>query len=420
MRAEVVAVGTELLLGQIDNGNARWISERLAAIGVDVRHHQVVGDNLERIVDALRLALDRAEAVVVTGGLGPTQDDLTRDAIAALLGRGLARDEAIVRTLEERFRGASDAPMPASVLRQADVPVGARAIAPTIGTAPGLVAELDGRTLYALPGVPAEMREMVERVVLPELARRSGAGAIVSRVVRCTGIGESRVAELLDDLYRGSTNPTVAFLASTGEVRVRVTAKAGDPSVAEALAEPMVAEIAKRLGDVVFSVEDEPLEQVVLRLLRVRGWTIACAESLTGGRVTARLTAPPGASATVLGAAVAYTAEAKRRLLRVSEAVLAAGVVSEACARAMAAGARRVFGADVALALTGAAGPEPHDGAPPGTVWLAVETPELAHARLLRVGGERDRVVRWAGQAGLDLVRRALEGRPLPSSEHPI
>lgn len=421
MRAEVIAVGTELLLGQIPNTNAQWISERLAGVGVDVLHHRVVGDNFDRVVEALRTAGDRADVVLVTGGLGPTQDDLTRDAVGALLAVGMRRDSGIEDMLRQRFRGFSPDPMPESNLRQADVPVGARTIVPKRGTAPGLVAELPGgAVLYAMPGVPLEMQEMMEETILPELADLA-VGAIVSRVVRLTGMGESRVAEILGDLYESSSNPTVAFLAAVGEVKVRLTAKASTAREAGRLLAPLVDEVRSRLGDVVFSTEDEPLEEVVLRLLRAKELTLACAESLTGGNVGARLTRPPGASSSFVGSAVVYTERAKADVLHVSpETLEGPGIVSEECAREMAAGARELFGAHIALAFTGAAGPEPHGGKPPGTVWLALDTDDVTHARGVHVPGERDRVVRWAAQGGLDLARRYLEGAALPVSDTTI
>ena len=423
MRAEIVAVGTELLLGQIANDNARWMSERLAQIGVDVLHHQTVGDNLERIVDALELATGRADVVLVTGGLGPTQDDVTRDAIAVFLDAPLVRRPEIEQLLREKFAGFGHTAMPPNNLRQADLPEGCRHIVPTRGTAPGLVAEPPGRArIYAMPGVPAEMIEMMEGAVLPELRALSGGRAIIlSRIVRCTGVGESRVAEILDDLFHGLANPTVAFLATSGEVSVRITAKAATSDDAERIVAPIVGEVASRLGDTVFTTDGERLEEAVLRLLTDRAATLACAESLTGGAVGARLTLVPGASHSFLGSAVVYSVESKRTVLHVSEGTLAGpGPVSRECALEMAEGTRRVFGADLGLALTGAAGPEPHGGAKPGTVWIALATPERRHARGLSVTGERDRVRRWAEQAGLDLVRRHLEGRELPLSDRVI
>ena len=419
MKVEILSVGTELLLGQIADTNARWMSERLAAIGVDVLHRQTVGDNVERIVEALGLGASRADVVLVTGGLGPTQDDLTRDAIAVFAGVPMVRHPELEDMLRAKFRAFSSNPMPSSNLRQADVPEGARTIAPDRGTAPGLIVQLaTDVTVYAVPGVPDEMIEMMTGTILPELSARTRGGVIASRNLRITGMGESAVGEVLTDLFDGSANPTVAYLASMGEVKVRLTAKAASIAAADELLEPLVRVVVERLGDVVFSVEDEPLEAAVLRLLRSHGLTLACAESLTGGSVSARLTAVAGASASFAGAIVAYTERAKRDLLGVSQATIdGPGVVSEACAEEMAAGARRVLAADLGLALTGVAGPEPHGGKKPGTVWVALDAGSRTNARGFRVSGERDRVIRWSQQGALDLVRRHLEGRPLPASD---
>lgn len=420
MRAEVVAVGTEILLGQIPNSNAQWIGERMAEIGLDVLHNQAVGDNVERIVDAVRLALSRADVVIVTGGLGPTQDDVTREALAIAAGVPLERRAELEALIREKFARAGRE-MPESNLVQADVPDGARTMVPERGTAPGLVLELDGRRLYALPGVPAEMREMMEGTVLPEVASAAGPATIVSRSLRCVGIAESRVAELLDDLFRTSTNPTVAYLAGGGEVRVRLTAKARSAEEAGALLAPVVEEVAARIGEFVSSTSDEDLEDVVGRLLRAAGKTISCAESLTGGSLSARLAHAPGASDYLLGSAVCYVTDAKRSLLGVrQETIDGPGVVSRECAAEMAVGARRLFGADLAVSATGAAGPEPHDGAAPGTVWVALDADGVAHQRRIRAPGDRSMVVRWSEQAALDLVRRLLEGLPLPETERVV
>ncbi len=421
MRAEIVAVGTELLLGQIADTNARWMSEELAGAGIDVTNHQVVGDNLDRIVEALRLAAGRADVVLVSGGLGPTEDDITRDAIAAFAGVPLVFHAELETMLRAKFRRWSAiGAMPESNLRQAYVPEGASWIVPDRGTAPGLALRINGTRLYAVPGVPDEMQEMIGGTIVPELRELAGGDVIVSRILRCAGMGESAVAERLADLFTSSTNPTIAYLASMGEVKVRITAKAASKADAEALAEPVVSEVRARLGDVVFSADDESLEQAVLRLLGSTTRTLACAESLTGGGVGERVTAVPGASRSFVGSAVVYTAEAKGRVLGVPDDVLAGGTVTEACALAMATGARDLYGADVALALTGAAGPEPHDGAAPGTIWVAIaDAAGFIHARGFVSRGERDRVRRWAEQAGLDLVRRYLEGVPLPGTSLP-
>lgn len=422
MRVEVVGVGTELLLGQIANTNAQWIGEQLAEIGADVLFHQVVGDNLERIVSVLELASSRADVVLVTGGLGPTEDDITRDAISLVMGAPLERDPALERWLRERFAGFAGGAMPENNLRQADVPRGARTIENDRGSAPGLVADLAGDVrLYAMPGVPSEMFAMMHSTVLPEMAASIGAAMLRSRTLRCVGIGESKVAEILADLFSASSNPSLAYLASAGEVKVRLTAKAGSVERADAMIAPLASEVQRRLGDVVFSLDDESLEQAVSRLLLASGRRLACAESLTGGSVGARMTAAEGASKVFAGSAVVYTARAKERVLGVSrETIDGPGAVSRQCALEMAAGARRLFESDIAVSLTGAAGPEPHDGAEPGTVWIGLEAGDVSHARGYVASGDRARVCRWAEQSALDLVRRYLEGRALPESDRII
>jgi nicotinamide-nucleotide amidase len=420
VKAEIIGVGTEILLGQICNNNAQWISERLAEIGVDVLHHQAVGDNVDRIEAAFREALSRADVVIATGGLGPTQDDITREGLAAALGVGLVRHGEIEDLLRQKFARLGRE-MPEINLIQADVPEGARYIVPGRGTAPGLIYETkDGKRVYAVPGVPAEMSEMMTETILPELEEVSGPSVLVSRTIKVAGMAESRVAELLDDLFRVSTNPTVAFLASSGEVKVRLTAKARRRPDAEALIDPLAEEVVSRLGHYVFSTRDEELEQVVGRLLVERGMTIACAESLTGGNVAVRLSKAPGASDYLKGSAVTYTAEAKRKVLGVrQETIDGPGVVSEECAIEMARGARDVFASDVGLSLTGVAGPEPHDGKPPGTVCVGLSADGREESRTFRAPGDRDQVRRWAEQAGLDLVRWHLEGAPAPAELGP-
>ena len=269
MRAEIVAVGTELLIGQIANTNARWMSERLAELGIDVLHHQVVGDNEPRIVEAIALATSRADVVIVTGGLGPTQDDVTRPALAEAAGARLVRHAEIEDALRDRFR-VRGRDMPESNLAQADVPEGGRAITPERGTAPGLVVSIGGATVYAIPGVPSEMREMMEGTILPELSALAGPASLVSRTLRVYGLAESRISELLDDLFHASSNPTVAYLAGGGEVHVRLTAK-GSAAEANALLDPLEERVRERLGDHVYGSGDEPLEAVIGRLLAERG-----------------------------------------------------------------------------------------------------------------------------------------------------
>lgn len=420
MRADIVAVGTELLLGQVVDTNAAEIGQRLAAIGVDVLHEQTVGDNVDRIVSTLELALTRSDVVIVTGGLGPTQDDVTREAIARVADAPLERRPELEAMLRERFaRAGRD--MPLSNLAQADVPRGARPILQERGTAPGLVVQMGERRIYAVPGVPREMEEMLATTIVPELAAMSGPATIVSRVIRCVGIAESRVAEMVDDLYRGSTNPSVAFLAGGGEVKVRITAKAPTEDEARAMADPLVAEVVDRVGDFVSSTSDEELEEVVGRLLRTSGRTIATAESLTAGSLASRLARVAGATDYLRGGIVAYQADVKGEVLGVrQETIDGPGVVSAECAAEMAAGARSTLAADIGVSLTGVAGPEPHDGEDPGTVWVGLDADGVSSQRRIRAPGDRAMVVRWAEQAALDAVRRHLEGRPSLDSDRVV
>ncbi|HJV04730.1 MAG TPA: competence/damage-inducible protein A [Actinomycetota bacterium] len=409
MRAEIIGIGTEILLGQIANTNAREISERLAEAGIDVLHHQVVGDNVERIAEALRLGISRADVVVATGGLGPTGDDVTRDAVASATGAPLTRRPEIEEFLRQKFR-RMNRDMPESNLVQADVPEGARYILPERGTAPGLAMELEDATrLYTIPGVPAEMREMLEGAILPELRDITGPHTLVSRQVRVAGMPEARVGELLDDLFRSSENPTVAYLASAGEVRVRLTASAPTREEALGLIRPLEEKVRARLGDAVFGADEDSLEGAVAEVLVERKLVLACAESLTGGSLGARLTTVPGASAWFAGTAVCYSRAAKRDLLGVPDEVLErAGTVSEECAVAMAAGARRAYRADIGLSTTGVAGPELLEGKPPGTVFVAVVGDGIEEVRGFRAPGDRHQVRRWAEQSALDLLRRQL------------
>ncbi|MGH2739915.1 MAG: competence/damage-inducible protein A, partial [Actinomycetota bacterium] len=372
MRAEIIGIGTEILLGQIANTNAQVISERLAEIGIDVLHHQVVGDNVDRIEEAIRLGRSRAEVVILTGGLGPTGDDVTREGIARALGVRLQRRTEIEVYLRDRFRRLSRE-MPESNLVQADVPDGARYVLPDRGTAPGIVVEYDDGKLYAVPGVPAEMLEMLEGTILPELRKAVGDVTIRSRVLRTTAIPEAKVGELLADLFQQQTNPTVAFLAKAGEVRIRLTAKGGSEEEALALIEPLEHEVRSRLGAAVFGTDDDVLEVVVGRLLDARGLLLAVAESLTGGRLAGRITSAPGASRYFAGGVVAYSHEAKRDLLGVSKDTLEEhGAVSEVGALEMARGAAERFGADIAISTTGVAGPDEIEGEERGRVWVGL------------------------------------------------
>jgi nicotinamide-nucleotide amidase len=410
MRCEVVAVGTELLLGQIVDTNSSWIGQQLALAGIDSLHQTKVGDNRERIAEVLRLALVRADAVIVCGGLGPTQDDITRDVIAQVMGVELERDPAIearIRSLfESRFRH-----MPDNNLRQADVPAGASVMAQMPGTAPGLVCPIGGdKVIYAVPGVPHEMREMVLGTVIPDLEQRSGETAVIrSRTLRTWGQSESGLAEALapyHDELEESGRCTLAWLASGIEgLKLRLTAKAATADEAEAVLDGEVTELRRLLGDLIFSTNDASMESVVLDLCRARGLTLATAESLTGGLIASRLTGVPGASDVFRGGVVAYASEVKFEVLGVSPGP----VISEEAACAMAAGACRVLGADVSVAVTGVAGPSPQEGQPVGTVWMATCVGEDAAAVAVRLPGDRDRVRQFSTISVLNLLRQRLQ-----------
>jgi nicotinamide-nucleotide amidase len=408
---EVLAVGTELLLGQTVNSNASEIGRRLAEAGLDHYRQVVVGDNLGRITQALHAAAGRADAVIVTGGLGPTQDDLTRDAMASAAGVEMRFDADFADRLRD-FWESRGREMPASNLRQAEYPDGAAMIRNPKGTAPGLRLRIGDAWVFALPGVPAEMIPMLEREVLPFLIRQAGgqAGVLVSRVVRTWGESESRVSEILADLYEASTNPTVAFLASAAEIKVRLTARAVSEEEANELLDPLEAEVRRRLGPRVFAVGDRTIEQIVLELAGDRGWSLGTAESVTGGLVAQRITGVPGASATFVGSIVAYAADVKRDVLGVPAAMIDEhGAVSEETAVAMATGAADLLGADVVVATTGEAGPDPQERRV-GTIVIAVATPQDVRARTIRLPGDRERVRLYGSTAALQSLRLGLAG----------
>ena len=406
----MVAVGTELLLGQIVDTNSSWIGQALADAGIDSHHQVKVGDNLARIVDVLRLALSRSDAVLVCGGLGPTQDDITREAIAEVMGVGLHRDEDVLTRIKEMFasRGRD---MAASNARQADVPEGATVIPQTRGTAPGLICPVGDKVVYAMPGVPYEMTDMMERAVIPDLQRRSGVRAVIrSRTIRTWGLAESTLAEVvaprLDALDARGGNPTIAFLASGIEgIKVRVTAKASTTAEADALLAAEEEELRALLGEIVFGVDDQSMEHAVGARLEAAGLTLAVAESLTGGLVASRLVNVPGSSAWFKGGVVAYDSEVKYSVLGVPRGP----VVTADAARAMADGARRLMGADVGLSTTGVAGPEPQEGVAPGTVFLGVAGPgDEVEGVEAHLPGDRDRVRQFSTISLLDLLRRRL------------
>jgi nicotinamide-nucleotide amidase len=408
----VVAVGTELLLGQVVDTNSAWLGEQLAANGIDSLLQVKVGDNLGRVESLLRSTLADADAVIVCGGLGPTHDDLTREAIAAVMGVELRHDDTVADVITNMFASRGRY-MAANNLRQALVPVGATVIPQTRGTAPGLICQVtvDGidKVVYAVPGVPNEMKEMVERAVLPDLRRRSGdTGVIASRTLRTWGESESGLNERLDPLIArldAAGNPTLAFLASGWDgLKVRLTAKAATPAEAEVLLDTWDAEVRAVVGEHVFGVDDETMESATLALLRERGLTLGLAESVTGGLVAGRLTGVPGASEVLRGAVVSYASDVKFDLLGVPEGP----VVSEAAVATMATGARRVLGADVGLALSGVAGPTEQDGMPVGTLCVGVDDGSTVATHTFRLPGQREQMRQMSVITALDYLRRHL------------
>jgi nicotinamide-nucleotide amidase len=414
VRCDVLAIGTELLLGQIVDTNSAWIGEQLAAAGIDTFEHRKVGDNLPRMVDALGDLLHHADAVIVCGGLGPTPDDVTREAIADVMGAPLERRRDLVEQIAAMF-GTRGRDMPANNLRQADVPKGGDVIPNPIGTAPGLRAEidLDGATtvVYAVPGVPYEMQQMVTEHVVPDLLERSGERAvIVSRSLKTWGTSESGLAEMIADRVETQTNPTLAFLARGIEgLYVRMTAKAATTAEAAELIDREDHELRRVLGDLIFGVDDETMEHAVLTRLAARGWTLGVAESLTGGLIGARIADVPGASATFRGAITSYATDVKADLLGVTSD----HVVSRDCAEQMAEGARRALGADVGISATGVAGPDELDHQPVGTVWFGLALPGIpTEAVQTRLPGDRFRVRQFATITLLNLLRLRLDALP--------
>ncbi len=415
MRCDVLAVGTELLLGQIIDSNSAWIGGELAAHGIDSLAQVKVGDNVDRIVVQLRRLLADADAVIMCGGLGPTHDDLTRDAIAAVMGVPLVRDDAIGEAIRAMF-AARGRTMTDNNLRQADVPVGATIIPQTRGTAPGLICpvRIDGtdKVVYAVPGVPHEMYDMVQRAVIPDLTARSGEVAVIaSRVLRTWGESESGLNARLDQVIEqldGPDTPTLAFLASGWEgLKVRLTAKAATLAECSRQLDEWEQVIRGELGALVFGVDDDTMESVVLDACRRRGLTLATAESVTGGLVGARLTGIAGASDVFRGSIVSYATDVKRSLLGVGDGP----VVSEAAARQMARGVRDRLGADVAVSLTGVAGPAEQDGQPVGTLYVGLVGPGFDDVRRTRLPGQREQMRQFAVITALGFLREHLQER---------
>lgn len=410
--AEIIAVGTELLLGNIANTNAQTLSQSLSTLGINVFWHTVVGDNPERLAEAVEVARHRADILITTGGLGPTYDDLTKQTICTAFGRKLVFHPDILEDIRDFYTKNLHAPMPENNRQQAELPEGCTIFDNPVGTAPGCAFAVDGVHVLMLPGPPHEMETMLHRWVEPYL-RALSREVIVSHDIMTFGLGESYVDELLHEKMSHMENPSLATYAKPCEVRLRATAKADSAQAAEALLAPVVEQVREALGDYVYGIDVKDLAQVCMEELLKKGLTLATAESCTGGLVARRITALPGASRVYRGGVVSYWTEIKAAVLGVPQETLDTyGAVSEQTARAMAQGARKITGAEVAVSVTGVAGPDPDErNNPVGLVFIGLATPEGTFCRRTESGRRRrDRIQDLAANHALDMVRRYLTG----------
>lgn len=409
MNAEIIAVGSELLTPSRIDTNSLWLTARLNELGVEVTRKTVVGDDRSLLAQAVAAALDRVPLLVLTGGLGPTEDDVTREAVAQALRRRLLFSEEILAGIEERFRrlGRTMAP---NNRRQAFLVEGAVPLPNPHGTAPGQWIDLPSGIVILLPGPPRELEPMFTNHCLPLLRERLPQACIRTRVFRVAGMGESDLDNLISPIYQPYANPATTILAAEGDVQIHLRARGESEQQAEALVEELGAKILAALGDRVYSTDGSPLEAVIGRELAARGETLAVAESCTAGMLGARITEVPGSSAWFAGGFIVYGTAMKTRLLGIDPALVSRhGVVSEPVAVAMAESARDRTGAAYALSITGEAGPDPSTpGIEPGTVWIGLATPLSASARLFRFAPGRERVRRWAVQNALYLLWRCL------------
>ena len=413
--AEIIAVGTEILLGGTVNTDARDVSLVLSEFGVNVLYHTVVGDNPERLKQAVDIAKRRVDIIITTGGLGPTYDDLTKQTLAEAFGKKLVFNEAVAAQIRGYFKNRPhNMAMTENNLRQAELPEGCVIFDNGVGTAPGCAFEVEGIHVLMLPGPPRECRVMLESCVVPYLKKLSDS-EIRSHNIHIFGLGESAVEAKLHDLMEGLLNPTLAPYAKEGEVMLRLTAKAGSKEETERLMAPVLEEVLKTLGDIVYGVDTGSLEETAVDLLEAGGLTFAAAESCTGGLLSKRLTDVPGASKVFAGSIVAYSLRSKTALLGVNPYILnEKGAVCREVALAMADGARGEFGADIGVGITGIAGPDGDgSGVEPGKVFIALTTESRAHCRELDLPNDRERVRIMGASNALDMLRRHLTGLPV-------
>lgn len=409
LTAEIIAIGSELLAPDRTDTNSLWLTEKLNSIGIEVKLKTIVGDDDARLEEAIRDAVRRSRVIITTGGLGPTEDDITRKVAARSLGRRLLLDEEILAWIKKRFESFGRT-MPERNSRQAMIIDGAEVLDNPNGTAPGLFIEHDGASVALLPGPPREMKPMFENLVLPRLAAKSGNLRVVRRVLRVAGMGESAVDELIAPVYLQYENPQTTILFNQSEIEIQLTARARTDSEADALLDRMSEQLEERLGKAIFSFRGETMEQVIGLKLSVGGYSLAVAESCTGGLIAQRLTDVPGSSKYFVEGVVAYSNEAKTSTLGVEPMLLLEhGAVSAPVAEAMAEGVREGARADFGLSVTGIAGP---DGGsmekPVGLVYIALADDAHTESKQLKIPGDRH-LIRWrASQAALDLLRRRL------------
>ncbi len=408
MKGEIIAVGTELLLGNIVNTNAQYLSQKLADLGIDVYYHVVVGDNLKRLTETIKTSLERSDIVITSGGLGPTADDITKEGAAQAMGLKLLPDEESIERIKKMFSSTGRI-MTENNIKQGYIPEGAVVLENNNGTAPGVLIEKEGKIVIMLPGPPKELYPMFESKVLPYLKSKTDS-TIRSKVLRVIGVGESAVEHMLKDIFDSQANPTIAPYAKDGEVHLRITAKTGIPEEADSLIAEMEQKVRAILDDNIYGCNEETLEEAVLKLLQKKNLTISLAESCTGGLVASRLTDIPGASASLISGVVSYSNESKINILKVKEETIRKyGAVSPQTAEEMAVGAKKLSNTDIGLSITGIAGPDGGSAEKPvGLCYIGIAIGNSVNVQKIMLTGNRNRI-RWGSSSrALDFLRREL------------
>ena len=410
MKAEIIGVGTELLMGQIANTDAQFLSQQLSELGIDVFYHHVVGDNMARLVELIRKVIGRSDILITTGGLGPTQDDLTKDGVAEAFGLKMTKDEASANKLNTFFRSIHR-DITINNFRQAYFPEGAKILKNEKGTAPGCILERGNKTVIVLPGPPRELNHMFLKEVKPYLLEKSGY-VIKSNLIKVFGIGESDLEDRLMEFIKKQNNPTLATYASAGEVSLRVTAKAKSEIEARALLKPVVENIKEHIGDSIYSTGGETMPEVVFKLLKERGKKIAFAESCTGGMLSSMIVDIPGSSEVLDMSVVSYSNESKAETLGVNEKTLTAhGAVSEQTVMEMARGLLNISRADIAVSVSGLAGPDGGtEDKPVGLVYICLHDGQRHYIRKLNFARDRNYNRQYSCLHALDMIRRYLTG----------